>query len=245
MNDINIITAAFRLGESSITTLPSYKYDSGQILKITGITLPPSFEVYFSNTETGDSEMYLGNNYRVEIPDKYFLSGKPVFCFITLYDSTGSRTKYKIVIPVHIRSNISPNNLTPEDKDIIDQTIVSLNEAVITTNRNAQQTTADVEEIRELKEHIDNSDYAESARTSAGNAEQAKDTAVEAANSAINAKNSANESTISASDSASSAQISANNAQSFAQSAESAKNRAIAACARGVWVYGYINAGAF
>lgn len=189
----NIITAAY--SSSNITyTKPAYQYDYGMILKFSGIELPQTYEVHFSNTEfCGESISQIGDETGVTIPDEMFLSGAPIYAWTYLHTGEDDgETVYKAVISVNKRAKPSDLEPTPVQQDAITQAIAALNVAV-------EQTAADVV-------------------TSGENAQAAENSAEAADGYADAAQGYASD----ASGYASSAQGYASDAQGYAQDAEQA-----------------------
>lgn len=128
MAETKIIKAVFGAAKS-IVTQPRYRYDYGQIIEISGVILPESFEARFSNAPTGESVRVLGSNQRVAIPDSLFYTGRPIWCYITIHDAvTDGRTVYSIKIPINDATERTNAEPTPVQQDIITQAIGALNE---------------------------------------------------------------------------------------------------------------------
>ena len=214
MAETKIIKAVFG-AVKSIITQPRYRYDYGQILEVSGITLPESFEARFSNAPTGESVRVLGQNQRVAVPDELLRTGKSVWCYITVHDEvTDGRTMYTIRIPIKDATERTDAEPTPVQQDIISQTIVALNDAVERTSADVETTTQKAAEASESA-----TASAQSATASANSAEQSAQRAVESAQSANQSAVSANQSAQSASASAQSASASAESATASATSA--------------------------
>ena len=129
MND-NIIIADLTNRKSCIAS-PRYQYDYGQILEISGVDLPHSFEAHFSLTDTGESITQVGMNNRVTVPDTMLMSGRPVNVWIFLHDGEeDGRTVYFIQIPVRRRAIITDEEPTPEQQSAITQAIAAMDAAV-------------------------------------------------------------------------------------------------------------------
>ena len=214
MTETKIIKAVFG-GTRSTVTQPRYRYDYGQILEVSGITLPESFEARFSNAPTGASVRVLGSNQRVAVPDDLMRTGKSVWCYITVHDAvTDGRTMYSIRIPIRDATERTDAEPTPVQHDIISQAIATLNNAVERTSADVETTTQKATEASESA-----TASAQSATASANNAEQSAQRAVESAQSANQSAVSANQSAQSASASAQSASASAESATASANSA--------------------------
>ena len=123
-------------------TIPLYQYDYGQVLVITGATLPSSYEVHFANEMHGDAVTSIGGSTGVAIPDSVLTSGDPIYLWLYLHeDSTDGETEFQGVIPVIKRAQISDQEPTPAEQSAITQAIAALNAAVTATG--AAQTAAE------------------------------------------------------------------------------------------------------
>ena len=163
-NNDNIIYAKFNHSRE-ITTDSRSQYAYGQVLKITGLHLPSSFDADISNKGDRQAKAVIGTDNELPIDDAFFLSGKDVIVMINVHaaDKDG-RTKYIIRIPVEKRPERADIELEPVEQDVISIAIATLNEAI-------EQTSAS----------------AESAENSANRAQQS---AIDAETSATNASNS-------------------------------------------------------
>lgn len=132
MSEMNTVTAAFTDGCTYITTLPLYQWDYGQVLQFSGIELPFSYQVHFSNEQvSGTTVTVLGDADGVLIPDSLLETGKDVYAFVYLHSGeSDGETEYKVVIPVLPRPQPSDVTPTPSEQSIIDQTIAALNAGV-------------------------------------------------------------------------------------------------------------------
>ena len=111
--------------------LPLYQYDYGQRLILSGVELPESYEVHFSNSETGSSKTSVGNATGVDIPDEFLTSGENVHVWLFLHDGeSDGETEYKGVINVYKRARPTNAAPTPVQQDAITQAIAALNAAV-------------------------------------------------------------------------------------------------------------------
>lgn len=64
-----------------------FQYDYGQRLIFTGVDLPTTYEVQFSNDPNGESKTVMGDSTGVSIPDEYLLSGDPVYIWVVLHET--------------------------------------------------------------------------------------------------------------------------------------------------------------
>lgn len=77
------IIAAFKNGETKVYTKSAHQFDRGQKLIMTGIALPDSYEIHFSNDpENGIASAFTGDPEGVLIPDAYFISGDYVYAWL-------------------------------------------------------------------------------------------------------------------------------------------------------------------
>ena len=111
-------------------TMPLTQYDEGQMIHLTGITLPASYLAEFSNSEMGTAEQITQTTDTVTIPGKYLTSGSPVYVWIVVVGQDERTTRYEIIVPVRGRGE--PDNYvpTPEEQTAIEAAIAALNEAV-------------------------------------------------------------------------------------------------------------------
>lgn len=137
----NIINAIFDGSRRKAITCPLFQYDYGQILKISGIELPASYQVQFSNTEdAGVSKTMLGDADGVQIPDEYLLTGDYIYAFVYLHETEDDgETEYVIEIPVIRRPAPSEETPTPAEQSLIDQLLAQLNQGVEAAEEAADQ----------------------------------------------------------------------------------------------------------
>lgn len=137
-NNDNIIYAKFNHGRE-ITTDSRSQYAYGQVLKISGLHLPTSFDADISNKGDKQAKAVIGTDNELPIDDAFFLSGKDVIVMINVHaaDKDG-RTKYIIRIPVEKRPERADIELEPVEQDAISVAIATLNEAVEQTSASAE-----------------------------------------------------------------------------------------------------------
>ena len=134
----NTITAV--AGDSLyIKTDNVFQYDYGLKLVITGVELPQSYEVHFSNTHGGAAKTVTGDTSGVEIPDEYLLNGEDVHAYIYLHtggvDDDGE-TVYHIQIPVVKRAAIDTRDITPVEHTFVEEALATVEAAVEKTDAN-------------------------------------------------------------------------------------------------------------
>lgn len=133
MNGINTITANFSNGGRQCITRKLFQYDYGQKVQIKGLNLPQSFEVHISNTNNplSSSNIFLGKNNEIEIPDEYLTSGEDIYIWIFLHQTASDgETRYTINIPIQKRPKAESKDFTPVDKNVVDQLITTLEEKI-------------------------------------------------------------------------------------------------------------------
>lgn len=96
------IEAVFRGGCNHAYSESVHQYDKNLKLQLTGVELPESYEVHFSNNkERGYSVAFEGPDGLIPIPDAFFMSGDYVYAFIYSTDEDAeNKTKYVVTIPV-------------------------------------------------------------------------------------------------------------------------------------------------
>ena len=139
----NIITVSFANCGRVKYTDPLYQYDYGQILRITDLDLPLSFQAHFCNDGDTQTTTSIGLNNEVAIPDAYLQTGKGVICYIYLHTGNDDgETEYKIIFPVNPRQAITNQEPTPAQQSEIDQYIIALNTGVTSASESAEDSEA-------------------------------------------------------------------------------------------------------
>lgn len=195
-----------------------WQWDYGQVLRIQGLNLPKAVEIHFSLQESGgEAKKRVGFTKDgvtdVVIPESMLeneeaIDSYNIYAFIYLTDDTSGQTEYKICMPVKARSKPEAFE-KPEDEEIFQEAITAVRESAERaetaeqqsakhaeqTKANAQQTTADRQEVKKLVESVSGiseqvetvKGYAEQTQTAATNAslserasEQAKEAALQA-----------------------------------------------------------------
>ena len=169
------------------------QYSYGQEIAFSNIELPEVFQAYFSNSPTGEAKPVSGQNGKVLIPDEYFLSGEPVYCYILVHDtSTDGRTKYVVKIPIEPRPELTEMELTEVQRDIATEAIATLQEATARVTDMAEQVSDNLAiTVQNAEQSSLNADRAEQ---SAQDANQSALTAEEKATLANGYMNSAEQS---------------------------------------------------
>lgn len=119
----NITTATFNGESRRALTCPLYQYDYGQILQISGLELPASYQVHFANNENqGEASIVIGNADGASIPNELLQTGKDVWAFIFLNTTADDgETEYVIHIPVIKRPVPEEYEPTQEEQSIVTQ----------------------------------------------------------------------------------------------------------------------------
>lgn len=179
-NNDNIIYARFNHGHE-ITTDPRSQYAYGQVVKISGLHLPASFDADIANKGDKQAKATIGTNNELPIDDNYFLSGKDIIVMINVHATAkDGRTKYIINIPINKRSKRADIELEPVEQDVVSTAIATLNEAV-------ERTSADVESAENSANRAHESAMsAEQSATNASNSETLTKQYMERAETAAN-----------------------------------------------------------
>ena len=133
MKGINTITANFSNGGRQCITRKLFQYDYGQKVLIKGLNLPQSFEFHISNSNSpkASSNIFLGNNNEIIIPDEYLTSGEDIYIWIFLHQTTSDgQTRYTINIPIQKRPKAESKEPTQVEQNVINQLISSLEQKV-------------------------------------------------------------------------------------------------------------------
>ena len=136
----NTTIADLSSGCGRATALPSLaQWDRGQILKISGVELPPFYRVDFSNKGDRTTIPMSGDSNGVEVPNTLLESGKPLLAYIVLSEGEDDREKeYWITINVSPRPKPTDDEPDQGQQAIIDQLIDKMNTAVETSEQNAE-----------------------------------------------------------------------------------------------------------
>ena len=128
-----MVIAEIKEGFTETWTEPLYQYDRGQTLVITGIELPPSFEIHFSNTrEGGMAVAYMGHPEGVHIPNILLTTGETIYAwfYVTDHDNHEGKSEHTIIIPVNRRPMAYP---VSSDEGVTNGFIVDDDETLIYT----------------------------------------------------------------------------------------------------------------
>ena len=131
-SDTNILEVAFSEDKKYARSEAAFQYDYGMKLKPTGIDLPDTYEVHFSNDALNGSTMTMvADDTGVAIPDELLLSGQPVYAWIYVHSGEDDgETVYAVTVPVIHRPLPGETQPTPVQHDAISDYIAQLNEIV-------------------------------------------------------------------------------------------------------------------
>lgn len=123
----NIVTVEYT-GGCYIRTEALVQYDYGQILHLSGFGLPSAFQVDFGTSRVaGETVQVIGALDHVAIPDTLLQGAANIYAFIRLHTGADDgETVYVIEIPVVARPEITGEEPTPEEQDLIDQLMAAL-----------------------------------------------------------------------------------------------------------------------
>ena len=214
-----IIRVAFSPDGRAARTSSIWQYDRGRKLQITGLELPASYEVQFSNCPHATAKrVVVYDTDTVEIPEEFTQMGEPVYAYIYIVGDTYGITERLAIVPVKKRGMGSDEEPDPQEVDTIDTLINALNGAVAQTAQDVADTTAAKEAAEAAAEAAEN--YSNIARQHAEDASASKDAAQIAQTGAETAKADAETAAASANASATDAILLKNQAELAAQNAE-------------------------
>ena len=136
----NIVTAVYA-GGCYTRTEALVQYDYGQILHLSGFGLPAAFQVDFGTSRTqGETVQVIGALDYVSVPDALLQGAANIYAFIRLHTGADDgETVYVIEIPVVARPEITGEEPTPVEQDLIDQLIAALTAGVAAAEAAAAQ----------------------------------------------------------------------------------------------------------
>lgn len=125
------IVQAFFTPEGRYKTRSVYQYDYGQELRLVGFPegmVPSVFEVHFTGAlATQEAVTMIGTNLQVQIPDVCLRKSTTIYAWLFLHDTqTDGETRYEIQIPIKARPGVSNAKPTPQQQDVISETIAAL-----------------------------------------------------------------------------------------------------------------------
>ena len=123
------VTHAVFHDERICETAPLYQYDYGQVLMFDDITLPETYEVFFSNNITEPAYISIGTSEGALIPDILLQSGKNVLACVFLHEGQDDgETEYVVRIPVRPRSHLSEDQIPESEHSIVSDLITIVQE---------------------------------------------------------------------------------------------------------------------
>lgn len=123
----NIVTVEYN-GGCYIRTPELMQYDYGQILHLSGFGLPSAFQVDFGTSQiAGETVQVIGALDHVAIPDTLLQGAANIYAFIRLHTGADDgETVCVIELPVMARPEITGEEPTPVEQDLIDQLMAAL-----------------------------------------------------------------------------------------------------------------------
>lgn len=136
----NIVTVEYT-GGCYIRTEALVQYDYGQILHLSGFGLPGAFQVDFGTSQiAGETVQVIGALDHVAIPDTLLQGAANIYAFIRLHTGEDDgETVCVIELPVMARPEITGEEPTPVEQDLIDQLIAALTAGVAAAEAAAAQ----------------------------------------------------------------------------------------------------------
>lgn len=136
----NIVTVVYA-GGCYTRTEPLVQYDYGQILHLVGFGLPSAFQVDFGTSRVqGETVQVIGALDCVSVPDTLLQGSANIYAFIRLHTGEDDgETVYVIELPVMARPEITGEEPTPVEQDLIDQLMAALAAGVAAAEAAAAQ----------------------------------------------------------------------------------------------------------
>lgn len=136
----NIVTVEYT-GGCYIRAAELMQYDYGQILHLSGFGLPGAFQVDFGTSQiAGETVQVIGALDHVAIPDTLLQGAANIYAFIRLHTGEDDgETVCVIELPVMARPEITGEEPTPVEQDLIDQLIAALTAGVAAAEAAAAQ----------------------------------------------------------------------------------------------------------
>lgn len=136
----NIVTVEYN-GGCCIRAAELMQYDYGQILHLVGFGLPSAFQVDFGTSRVqGETVQVIGALDCVSVPDALLQGSANIYAFIRLHTGEDDgETVYVIELPVMARPEITGDEPTPVEQDLIDQLMAALAAGVAAAEAAAAQ----------------------------------------------------------------------------------------------------------
>ena len=155
---LNVTTAVFAENCNTATASPSLaQWDTEQVLQISGIDLPDSYKVEFSTVFTRNAIPAIGDASGVAIPNVLLQRSAPITAYIVLYGENGGRNR-EYWITIYITPGQPPETITPdpEQADVIDEAIATLNNGVARTEAAATSAEGSARDAEAAAEAVQN-----------------------------------------------------------------------------------------
>lgn len=136
----NIVTVEYT-GGCYIRAAELMQYDYGQILHLSGFGLPGAFQVDFGTSQiAGETVQVIGALDHVAIPDTLLQGAANIYAFIRLHTGADDgETVFVVELPVMARPEITGEEPTPVEQDLIDQLMAALTAGVAAAEAAAAQ----------------------------------------------------------------------------------------------------------
>lgn len=127
-----------------------WRYNYGQKLKFTGVELPPTYQVHFSNSVEGEAKTQIGDSTGVLIPPEYFIPGSEIHAWIHLQDEESGVTGWEIIIPILKKALPTDQEPDQHETTVIDEAINALNNALETVDDKIDDALSEAKESGEF-----------------------------------------------------------------------------------------------
>jgi len=149
---LNVTTATVTENDINVVAVPPLaQWDEGQILRITGVDLPESFRVDFSNKGDASTIPAVGTPEGVEVPTALLKTGKPVMAYVVLFEGDADKeTEYWITINVKVRPVPTGVDFSDDQSEVIDNIIRSINTSATKAANEADKAEAASQAIQDM-----------------------------------------------------------------------------------------------
>lgn len=166
-----MITAFFEPGKTETTAQELYKFDFGQILRVSGISLPKTVSVQFATAEMSEAIPVIGvtsgDQTDVEIPNSLLRVGAEpwdyvIKAFFYVADEGGAKTEYVVNIPVRYRPRTGEEHADAAATEALAKAITEINESAkvaqaaaemlgnLSSSANGDKFSGNIDELKEL-----------------------------------------------------------------------------------------------
>ena len=123
----------------NVTAQPSLvQWNRGNFLNVSGVDLPASYKVEFSNKGDNTTSPATVYSDSIEIPNALLETGRPIIAYVVMIWEDGRSTEYWITINVKPRPEPSDEEPDPGQQSEVEQLIAALNHGVETAEGYAQ-----------------------------------------------------------------------------------------------------------